>query len=169
MQFCVQADVERALGGAKVLRQLLDPNQTGVIDAQSVTDVLDLGTTEVSSYIQLAVELSALVNMTPFPRILVLKTADVCAYHAFLRGSNGQGPPENIVARYEAAIRWAKDVGQRAATLGADPKPALDPPAEMIDPQLGPIPAGFGGDWEMKTSPPGGAITIGGFRRSGFR
>jgi hypothetical protein len=136
-----------------------------------VIDILDSGNNELGSYIQVQVQLAGLTP--PYPRVLVLKAADVCAYHAWLRGSQGQGPPEYIVTRYNDAIRWAKDVGQRLATLGVDPKPTLDPPAEVIDPQLGPIPAGFPGgtanDFEMTTAPRGGAISIGGFRRSGFR
>lgn len=170
MQFCGQADVERALGDANMLKQLLDPNRSGNPDPQSITDILDMGSNEIASYIQVSVELAALT--IPYPRILVLKTADVCAYHAWLRGSHGQGAPENIVQRYESAIRWAQDVGARRATLAADPKPVLDPPAEMIDPNLGPIPSGFSAstdDFEMSNQPAGGQISIGGFRRSGFR
>ena len=171
MQFCTQADVERAVGGAKPLAQLLDPNRTGTgVDAQSMTDVLDMGSLEIASYIQVAISLAGLT--APYPRILVLKTADVCAFHAWMRGAQGQGIPEQVVHRYEAAIRWAQDVGARRATIGIDPKPAVDPPNELIDPQQGAIPSGFAGgtnDWEMNATPSGGSISIAGFRRSGFR
>lgn len=169
-QFCTQADVERAIGGAGLFLQLMDPSNSGSVDTQSVQDVLDAGSSEMASYIQLAVEISGL--QSPYPRVLVLKTADMCAYHAFTRGSHGQGTPQNIVDKYEAAVRWAKDVGQRQATLGVVPKPSLDPPTELVDSQFGAIPAGFSNgtnDWEMQTQPKGGSISIAGFRRSGFR
>src|SRR5262245_31988129 len=114
-QYCTQADLERALGGAAVLVQLLDKDQDGQADPDAVSDVLDAGSNEVASYIQVMVELSSL--RPPYPRALVLKTADCCAFHAWSRGSERQAAPQNIQSVYDAAIRWAIDVGQRRATL----------------------------------------------------
>jgi phage gp36-like protein len=136
--YCNQADLERALGGANVLVELLDKNEDGVADADHVTDVLDEGSNELASYLQVNIDLSTLIP--PYPRVLVLKAADVCAFHAWSRGSEHQAAPQNIQALYDAAIRWAGDVGRRRATLGVVPKPGLDPPAKMVDPD----PAGMG-------------------------
>jgi phage gp36-like protein len=151
MQFFTKADLERALGGAQILRQLLDPNRVNTPDADSVNDVIDEASAEMASYIQVAVELAGLVGQ-PLPRALVLKAADMGAYHAWLRGTAGQGPPDHIVQRYENAKQWAIDVGQRRATLGVTPKANLDPPAVQI-----------------VEDPCGQAISIEGFRKHGFR
>jgi phage gp36-like protein len=130
--YCSQADSERALGGANVLVEILDKNEDGVADADHVIDVLDEGSNELASYLQVNIDLSTLIP--PYPRVLVLKAADVCAFRAWSRGSEHQAAPQNIQALYDAAIRWAGDVGRRRATLGVVPKPGLDPPAKLVDP-----------------------------------
>ena len=130
-RFCKQIDLERALGGAAILAQLSDKNGTGNIDADFVSYVLDAGSVDIASYIQKAVDLASLQE--PYQLSLVFKTADACAYRAWMRGAYGQGIPQHIQSAYDLAIAWAKDVGDRVATLGSTPKPALDPPATLID------------------------------------
>jgi hypothetical protein len=115
-----------------VLVQLLDKNGDGIADADLVADVLDAGSNELASYMQVTVDLATLTP--PYPRSLVLKAADACAFHAWSRGSEHQAAPENVQTLYDAAIRWATDVGGRKATLGVVPKPGLDPPAVLVDP-----------------------------------
>jgi hypothetical protein len=46
----------------------------------------------------------------------------------------------NIVVLRDAAIRWAIDARKRRASPGVVPKPELDPPVELVDPD----PAGSG-------------------------
>jgi phage gp36-like protein len=174
MQFCTQADLERALGGQTVLLQLVDPNTTGNINDTTcqafITDFIDEASNELASYIEPRILLSALT--APFPRILVLRAADVAAYYAYTRGTRRLAIPDDVKEGYDKAISWAQTVGAGRAGLGVSPKMPLDPPAEMVDPQQGAIPAGFSfgtDDWEMNTQPVGGAISIAGFRRAGFR
>src|SRR5262249_9377244 len=119
-QFCTQADLERALGGAVQLVQLHDRGADGNADPASVTDILDYGSNELASYIQRLVDVATIA--TPYPRILVLKAADVCAYHAWARGSRNEAIPDTIREKYEAAIRWANDVGEGRATLAIAPQ-----------------------------------------------
>jgi len=148
-RFCKQIDLERALGGAAILAQLSDKNGSGNIDAEFVSFVLDAGSMDIASYIQKAVDIGSLQE--PYQLSLVFKTADCCAFRAWLRGAYGQGIPQHIQSSYDLAIAWAKDVGDRVATLGTTPKPTLDPPAELVD-----------------FDPRGEAISIAGFKK-GFR
>jgi phage gp36-like protein len=146
MRFSDQSDLERAVGGAAPLRQLLDKNGDNQPDQDLVEQSLDAGSNELASYIQAAVELESLQR--PYPLVLVLKAADASAFYAWRYGAYGQPIPDNIVQAHEAAVRWAQDVGARRATLGVSPKPSLDPPAELVDPD-----------------PCGNRISIKGFRK----
>lgn len=148
-QFHTKADLEFAVGGAAILLQLLDKDQDQVADDPLVTACIEEGSNELASYIQAQVDLNAL--RPPYPGVLITKSADASAFHAWSRGSDGQAAPPNVVQRYEAAIAWAKDVGLRRATLGVVPKAALDPPVEMI-----------------VSDPLGQGISVEGFKR-GFR
>lgn len=149
LQLFTQADLERALGAPAILRQLADPGRTNQVDAGVVKDIIDIASTEMCSYVQLAVDLATLQQ--PYPRVLVLKAADMGAYHAWLRGAQGQGVPAEIIQRYENAVRWAQDVGQRRATIGTTVKPTLDPPASQV-----------------VADPDGTRVSVEGFKR-GFR
>lgn len=130
-RFCQQADVERALGGAAQLVQLLDKNADNVADEDLVNAVIDAASSEVASYIQVTVDLDALA--APYPLALVLKTADIAAFHAWRYGSYGQGIPEHVVQGHDAAVRWAQDVGTKKATLGSQKRHTLEQPTGVRD------------------------------------
>ncbi len=104
---------------------------------------------DIASYIQKTVDIASLQE--PYALSLVFRTADCCAWRAWLRGAYGQGIPQHVQAAYDLAIAWAKDVGDRVATLGTTPKPSLDPPTGLVD-----------------FDPTGSRISIKGFR-GGFR
>jgi phage gp36-like protein len=131
MRFCTQADLERALGGAKQLVQLLAKQGANVPDPALVNQVLDAASSEVASYIQVAVDLGSLSE--PFPPVLIFKTASCAAFYAWQYGAYGQAIPDPVVQVHEAAIRWARDVADRRATLGTVQKPGLDPLAATVD------------------------------------
>jgi len=128
--YCSQQDLERSLGGSQVLVELLDRTGAG-IDATEVIDILDLASAEIASYIQVELDLSGITS--PYPRLLVLKTADIAAYHAWSRGISRQAVPPPLQDLYAAAIQWAKDVGDKKATLGVAPKPAIDKRVGVVD------------------------------------
>lgn len=130
-RFCQQADVERAVGGAAQLVQLLDKNADNVADEDLVDAVIDAASSEVASYIQVTVDLDTLA--APYPLALVLKTADIAAFHAWRYGSAGQAIPDPIVQGHDAAVQWAKDVGLKRATVGAQKKQTLDQPVGVRD------------------------------------
>jgi phage gp36-like protein len=148
-RFCQQADLERALGGAAILTQLLDKDGDNNADPDMVEQVIDAAMSELCSYIQVTVSLSTLV--APYPFALVAKTADVAAFYSWRYGAYGQPIPENIVTGYEKAISWAQDIATKKATLGAVRKNNLDQPTGVRD-----------------HDPHGRHVSVRGFRR-GFR
>ncbi len=130
-RFCQQADLERALGGAAQLRQLLDKDDANVASDDFVNQAIDAATSEISSYIQVVVDLSVLD--APYPFALVSKTADIAAFYAWRYGAYGQAIPENIVQGHEKAVSWAQDVASKKATLGSVRKQTLDQPVGVRD------------------------------------
>jgi hypothetical protein len=130
-RFCQQADVERALGGPAQLLQLLAKTDPNVADPDLVDAVLDAASSEMGSYIQVAVDLGAL--NPPYPLALVLKTAELAAFHAWRYGAYGVAIPDAIMQGRDAAVRWAQDVGNKRATVGAVRKQNLDQPVGVRD------------------------------------
>lgn len=149
-RYCSQGDLERALGGAVILRQLLDKLGSNQAAIDFVNQAIDAGSNELASYIQRKVDIGSI--SAPYPLSLVLKSADAAAFYAWKFGAYGQEIAPNIVQGYDAAVRWAKDVGDGVATLGVTPKPALDPPSETVD-----------------YDPQGEKVSIAAFRKWGFR
>jgi phage gp36-like protein len=131
-RFCTQADLERALGGAQQLSQLLSKSgQPGIPDPALVSQVLDMASAEIASYIQVTVNLSTLTE--PYPPVLVFKTAEAATFYAWRYGAYGQAVPEGVVQAHDKAIAWAQDVANKRATLGAIDKPGLDQPVGVVD------------------------------------
>lgn len=130
-RYCTQADLERALGGARELVQLLDKDGDNRADAELVTQVLDAGSAELASYF---INLDLRTIREPYPPALVTKTADACAFYAWRYGAYGQGIPDSIMQGYDKAIGWAKDVGNKQATLGVVAEPSLKESVGVVDP-----------------------------------
>ena len=129
MSYATQANVERALGGAAVLAQLLDPTGMGTPDAATVSEVLDRADAEVNSAIQIAIQLP----LATVPNAVVFAATDVAAYLAWTYGSRGQAVPDDIRLRYEAALRWLDDIASRKRTLGSAVKPTSDLQAKQVE------------------------------------
>ena len=126
-----QADLERALGGADVLVQLLDFDGDGVADSSSVTEILAEVDAEANSYIQIRVDLSS-AGLATAPLLLMREKA-CAAYLCYLRGTRaGQGMPPNIEQARRDAIEWYEKVGAGTATIGTVTKPASDLQVEQV-------------------------------------
>jgi hypothetical protein len=146
LRFCEQVDLENAVGGARTLVQLLDKDEDGIADANLVEDVLEAGNSDMASRIERAVVLASLAR--PYPSQLIKQSARACAFYAWGQGSENQAMPPMAQKLYDNAIAWANEVGDRKQSLGSVPRAALDPPAQMIDPD-----------------PNGEGISIAGFKR----
>lgn len=147
-QYCSQADLERAVGGAAQLRQLLDKDGDNVADLDLVNMCLNTASGEIASYL-INIDLDTVVE--PFTSALVAKTADIAAYYAWRYGGYGNPIPELVKSDRDEAIAWAKDVGKKYATLGEREKPNLEDVVGVID-----------------FDPLGQGISVKGFKR-GFR
>lgn len=119
-----QADLERAVGGAAVLAELLDFDGDGQADSASVDEILAEVDAEANSYIQIRIDISsAQLNTAP---LLLMREKACAAYLCYLRGTRGQAMPDAVRQAREDAIRWYEDVGQGRATIGTVVKPASD-------------------------------------------
>ena len=148
-RFFDQADLERAVGGAQQLKELLDKNHDDVPDEDLVLQAIDAASNEIASYIHPTIDLDSLAR--PYPLALVFKSADAGAFYAWRYGSYGQGIPDAVTSAYQEAIRWAKDVGAKRATLGSQPNATLYQPVGVVD-----------------HDPNGTGVSVKGFKR-GFR
>jgi phage gp36-like protein len=114
--YFTQANLEVAVGGANVLRDLLDKNRDGLADADQVSAVIAEATAEVNSAIQVAVDTTT-INL-PYPDALVYHATRIGAYYAFLNSTSGMAMPENIRAKYDAAMDWLDRVARGDRTIG---------------------------------------------------
>lgn len=132
MAYTTQANVERAVGGAAILVQLLDKDGDGVADSSQVTDILARADAEVNSAIQVCVELSSLA--APYPNSLIFCATDLAVFYAFQAGTSGMGIPDAVRQRYEDALRWLNDVAERRRTIGTSTRATADQVVGQVDP-----------------------------------
>lgn len=130
--YCTQADLELAVGGAAVLRDLLDKNNTGSADPNQVTAVLTEATAEVNSAINVAFDITTLV--APYPDALVQWTKRIAAYYAYLQSTSGMAMPENIKESYQAAQQWLDKVAHGDRSLGSTVPPGAEKSMGQVDP-----------------------------------
>jgi len=131
MAYCTQTDLELAVGGAAALVEQLDKDGDGVADAAFVTAVLNRASAEVSSAVQLAVDLSTL--SAPYPDTLVYVTADIASYYAWLEGGQGIAVPGHIRDKYQDALRWLDQVAKRERSLGVMPRSVSEKDVKQIE------------------------------------
>lgn len=118
MAYCVQADVEIAVGGADKLRQLTDQAGAGTVDVNVLAAAIAEADAELNSYIghRYAVPLS------PVPDIVKLKSAAWAA--RVLRRNLYQGVALTDLADAEKLDReWLKGVATGVISLGIEPTP----------------------------------------------
>jgi hypothetical protein len=154
--YCSQGDLEIAVGSAAVLRQLADPNRTGVVQPAIVTDYLESGAAELRSAVEIKHDPETIANLdTDSLRRLRDANAAISARIAYSKGGLGQAMPDHVREAAERAEKFADQlaIGQRrlgrvAGGLAA----AINQPATVVD-----------------YDPDGTAISITAFRNNGFR
>lgn len=129
--FIAQADLEVAVGGAQVLRDLLDKNKDGFADSDQVAAVLSEGHSDVVSLIEKSIDLTTLT--VPYPPILIANEKRICAYYAFLQSTSGLAMPDNIRQQYDHAIEKLKAIGNNDQSLGIIPPPGQSHKLEIVD------------------------------------
>lgn len=130
-QFCVQGDVELAIGGVQVLAQLLDKNGDGIADSDLVAAVIGRASAEVAAAVGNAVNISSLA--TPYPDALVFHTAQIAAYYAWNQGSSEVIVPDAAKQLHEDSLRFLDQVARRERSLGVGTAPASSILVKQID------------------------------------
>lgn len=124
-----QASLERAVGGADVLVQLLDKDGDGIADASLVQEILDRGDAEVNS----ALEGIVALPLTTVPPGVTFAAVDVYAWLAWSYGARGQTMPPEVEARHANALRWLGDVHDRRRSLGATTRPTTGMQVQQVE------------------------------------
>ena len=130
-QFCLQGDVEMAIGGAQVLAQLLDKSGSGVADPNLVVSVIARASAEVAAAVGNAVAIATLVP--PYPDPIVYHTAQIAAYYAWGQGSSEVVVPDSAKQMHEDSLRFLDQVARRERSLGVATAPASALQVQQID------------------------------------
>lgn len=155
MAYATQGDLENALGGAQLLRQLADPNRTGSAQPAIIQDYLDDGAAQVRSAVEIKHDPEAIAQLdTPSLKRLIDANAALSARTAYEKGGQGMAMPEWVRERAERTDRFLDDLAKGFRRLGrvaGGVSAALGQPAQVVDPD-----------------PHGHHVSIHGFKR-GFR
>lgn len=124
-----KADLERAVGGAHALVQLLDIDGDGVADAASVAEILIEVDAEANSYISPAIDLSdPSIDTAP---LLLMREKDCAVYLCWRRGTRWQECPDEVKQAYQDALAWYEKVADRKAGLGNTTRPTSSQPVQQ--------------------------------------
>lgn len=122
----VQAQLERACGGAAKLLQLIDFDQTGDLGSNScqafITEVLSEGNGDVNAYVGLAVDLND-ATLDTAPMLVRLELA-VDVYLTWLKGTGGIAIPDRIQAEYDKAVGDLGMIRDRKMGIGLAARPS---------------------------------------------
>jgi hypothetical protein len=110
--FCTAGDLEIAVGGADVLRQLADPQRNGAPDAARVTDSIERGAAELRSATEVKHDPETLKALdTDSLRLLRDINAALSAECAYINGGRGHAMPPWVLER----SGWARGMLDRLA------------------------------------------------------
>jgi len=130
-QFCVQGDVELAIGGVQVLAQLLDKDGDGQADPSMVAAVIGRASAEVAAAVGNAINISSLA--VPYPDALVFHTAQIAAFYAWNQGSSEIIVPDAAKQMHQDSLRFLDQVARRERSLGVATPPASALEVKQID------------------------------------
>ena len=131
MSIGTQAGLEVAVGGAAILRDLLDKNGDGLADADQVQAVLDEATDNILSALAVAIDVTTI--QPPYPDVLVKHANRIGAYYAFLQSTSGMAMPENIREAYHDSIAWLDKVARGDRALGTTVPPGTAHALGQVD------------------------------------
>jgi hypothetical protein len=121
-----QGQLERAVGGANNLLQLVDKDGGGDLQAPAcqefIEEVLDEGNGDVNGYIGLAVDLSDPALQTA-PKLVRLELA-VDAYLLWFKSTGGVAMPDQVQANYDKALGDLGLIRDRKMGIGLAVRPS---------------------------------------------
>lgn len=117
--FCTRADLEIAVGGADVLRQLSDPNRSGQPQESIILRYLEEGASELRTASEVKHDPETLANLDPdsLNRMRTANTA-LSARVAYEEGGRGLAMPDYVERRAERAETFIEKLRTGEARLG---------------------------------------------------
>lgn len=135
--YCDQGDLELAVGGARELRQLADPNKTGSAQAAIVEDYLETGAAEIRAAAEVKHEPEALsVLDADTLRKFRDVNAALSARTAYTKGARGMAMPDWVEKAAQRADEYLEMLatGRRRLGRAAGGKTAaLGQPVGVVD------------------------------------
>jgi len=130
-----QAQLERAVGGADKLLQLVDKAKTKNLASMEcqefIAEVLDEGNGEVDGYIGLAVDLGDPALQTA--PMLVRYELAVDVYLTWMKGSGLVGGiPDQVQAEYDRVVGELQKIAERRKGIGLAVKPTASQQVQQI-------------------------------------
>lgn len=118
--------LERAVGGADKLLQLVDKDETGDLSSQAcqdiISDVLDEGNGDVNGYVGLAVDLTD-PSLQTAPKLIRLELA-VDIWLLWFKSTGGVAIPDGVQASYDKAIADLGLIRDRKMGIGLAARPS---------------------------------------------
>lgn len=135
--YCTQGDLEVALGGARILRELADPNRTGNPDAGTVQDYLESGAVEVRSAVEIRHDPETIAAMdADSVRRLRDANAALSARIAYEKGGLGMAMPEWVRERADRNDQFLTQLARGERRLGrvsGGQVAAINQPIGLVD------------------------------------
>lgn len=135
--YCTQADLEIAVGGAKILRELSDPNKTGSIVSSWVTDYLESGAAEIRTAVEVKHDPETIENLdADSKRRLKDANAALSARIAYTKGGQGHAMPEWVSQAADRAETFLEKLATGTRRLGrvnGGTKAAINQPVGVVD------------------------------------
>lgn len=107
MSYCTQADLVTRFGNDEIL-QLSDKARVGEIDSEVVNRAIDDASAEIDGYLAGRYRLP----LSAVPALLTLYACDIARYRLFEDGAY-----EQVIERYNNALRYLRDVAQGKVQL----------------------------------------------------
>lgn len=123
--------LEAAVGGAAVLRDLLDRDGDGMADDALVDKAIRDAESEAASAVEVVYDL----NDPRLDHSLVLEDykLKLAVYHAYKIGTAGQAIPQDVRDDYDKTIAWLDKLANRQRGAGVPNPPATSFPVELVD------------------------------------
>jgi hypothetical protein len=126
--------VERAVGGADKLLQLIDKNKTGLLSdptCQSyLADVMDEANGEVNGYVGMAADLSDPALQTA--PLLIRYELTITVYLLWLKSTGGIAIPEKVELARANAMDELEKIGARRKGIGLPLRPTAAQPITQV-------------------------------------
>jgi phage gp36-like protein len=112
MPYCTQSDILEQLDESELI-QLTDDDDLGVVDVSVVTRAIADADAEIDGYCGTRYT----VPFATVPDIIRKFSVDVAIYNLYARR---RGAPEDRKQRYDAALRFLRDIAKGVASLGVN-------------------------------------------------